>query len=254
MKGIIILLFVLLPSVTTAQQHVHKEHKGFYPFISVNYNYIKIQSVSLSEEAVFENSNFFGSEFGFSIFPKNESGLYFDYNNKFIGELGVREIYKLFNSPDSEQITDNTISSGFFGSLDIGKQVNSNKNSQFIAGIRLSDKYISGIDLINNHSGVNDIEYEGFHLSPGIYGEYKRKLNKSFSFCAKAVLTQSVLNFWKFAENGDEFEFRHPLFTDLNVNLRHKSGIFIKAETNFMIPYSDIDPSFRISFGAGFRF
>lgn len=254
MKRIIIIFAVIAPLFASAQQHVHKKHKSFYPYFFFNYNYIKIQSVNFSGETVFENSNFFGSEFGFSIFPKNESGLYFDYNNKLVAELGVKEIYKLFNNADSEQITGNTISSGFFGSLDIGKQISSNKNSQFIAGIRLSDKYISGTGLINNHFGVNDIEYEGFHLSPGIYGEYKRKLNKSFSFCAKAALTQSVLNFWKFAENGDDFEFRHPLFTDLNANISHKSGIYIKAETNFMIPYSEIKPSFRISFGAGFRF
>ncbi len=252
MNRLIIIVILTFPILTFAQQHVHKKHKAFYPYISFNYNYNKIQTVNYADEAVFENSDFFGSEFGFSIFPKNETGLYFDYNNKLVGELGVREIYYLFDDLNGDNIVDYTITTGFFGSLDIGKQVFCKENSQFIAGIRISDKYISGISHLLYYPEM--IEYDGFHLDPGIYGEYRRKLGRKYSLSAKLALSQSVLNFWKFEEDGDDYDFRHPLFTDLSVKLFHKSGLYLKAENNFIFFYDDIKPSFRVSSGIGFRF
>jgi len=147
MKKSILVLFAVLPVLLFAQNPDKKE-KRFRPFFNFTYNLQNMQSPHTLY--VYPNnktySNFFGAEFGFSISPKKENGLYFNYSNKLDAELGVREIYYLFNSDKGDLITDYNLSSGFFGSLDIGKQYFSNENTQFIVGVKIADKYISGMD------------------------------------------------------------------------------------------------------------
>jgi len=97
-------------------------------------------------------------------------------------------------------------------------------------------------------------EYEGFHFTPGIFGKLNTKLTEKLSLSVKAGLSQSVLNFWRFADNGNDFNFKHPLFADFSVTFNHKSGFYFKTENNLMIPYKDISSYYRISFGIGYRF
>ena len=256
MKRIVIVFLVLTPLLASSQQHIQKKHKAFYPYIVLNYNIQNIQSnpyLSILNPARY-NSNFFGSEFGFSILPRNKNGLFFTFDNKLVAELGVREIYKLFNSYRADNITDYTISSGFFGSLDIGKQIYNDNNAQVIAGIRIADKYIAGINPLSHDPNFIDYEYEGFHIAPGIFGEYKRKLGREYSLSIKLALSQSVFNIWSIEENILNYVYRHPFFTDLSIQFIHKSGIYLKAENTNMFSYGDNEPMYRFSFGIGYRF
>ena len=257
MKRLIIVFLAIMPLFATAQQHVKKKHKAFYPHISLNYNVQNIPfpdpNLSILNPAIYR-SNFFGSEFGFSILPKNKTGFFFSYNNKLVAELGVREIYYLFNSDIGNNITDYTISSGFFGSLDIGKQVFSDNNSQLIAGIRIADKFIAGTDPLLQAPKFIDYENEGFHIVSGIFGEYKRKLGKTYSLDVKLALSQSVYNIWAIGDNTNDVVYSHPFFIDISTHLFHKSGLYIKVENTTLISYGIIDSLYRFSLGIGYRF
>ena len=239
MKRIVILFLVFVPLLASSQQHIHKKKKLFHPYISLNYNILKISYPEyISSLEGYQISKFFGSEFGFSILPKTETGLYFNYNNKFFSELVINEIFKSSNS--RYNAIENNLTSGYFGSIDIGKQIKIyNDNSQIIAGIRISDKYVSGVtpDILY-HPEIT--EYDGFHIAPGIYGEYNRKLSKKYKMSVKLAITKSVL--------------KHPFFSDLSFKLKHKSGLYLKAENNIMFSYIETKPVYRFSFGIGYRF
>ena len=81
MKRIVIVFLILTPLLASSQQHIQKKHKAFYPHIVLNYN---VQNILYPDRSSinpgFNNSNFFGSEFGFSILPRNKTGLFFCYN------------------------------------------------------------------------------------------------------------------------------------------------------------------------------
>lgn len=256
MNRLIILIFLTFPILTSAQQHVHRKNRVFFPHLSINYNLHNINEVSYSAdytEQILTKSNFFGVELGFTLLPKEDKGYFVEYNNKLVPELGIREIYKLIHVDVGERIVNYTLSSGFCGSLDVGKRLYKESSSEFIAGIRISDKYISGV---NNIYFVSSSEpyFDGFHFSPGIFALYRFNINKKNYITSKLAISHSVLNFWKFTENGDYYNFSKPFFTDLNIEFHNKSGLFVKAENTVMFPHDQITPAYRLSFGIGYRF
>ncbi len=257
MKKLLFTIVLIFPLITFSQNNNTKPEKRFYPFIALNYNMHNIYSYSYYDSHypsyLLNNSNFFGAEFGFTLRPKTENGLYFDYINKLDAELGIKGIYDIFNSEKGDLITDNNISSGFFGTLNIGKQIYKNEISNVIVGISIGDKYVSGVTG-NFLKAPGYGEYDGFHFTPGIFGKIQTKLNNKFSLELDLTLSQSVMNFWRFAENGNDFNFKHPFFADFSVKIKHKSGFYIVLQNNYLIPFNNKQTYTRNSIGIGFTF
>ena len=164
------------------------------------------------------------------------------------------QIYYFAGNDKGNNITDKTITSGIFGTLNIGKTIFRNEHSSFIAGVSTGDKYTSGISGNYLIAPQNYDEYDGFHLTPGIFGKLQSKINNKFSLSVNLGISQSVLNFWTFADNANDFNFKHPLFLDFSVKLQHQSGVYLIFENNYLIPFGNKQSSFRNSIGAGFRF
>lgn len=256
MKKLFFAFVIIFPIITYSQNKEIKSVRRFHPFISFNYNLQNLNYIAdYTHEyfPTFNNSNFFGSEFGFLIMPKKENGLYFEYTNKFDAELGIRVMYSLLGNNKGENIVNYTITSGFFGTLNIGKTIYKNEQSILYAGISIGDKYSSGITG-NFLITPNNDEYDGFHLTPGVFGKLQTTINDKFSLSLKLILSQSVLNFWRFTDNGNDFNFKHPFFTNFSVKLQHKSGLYLKFENSFLIPYGEMQTSFRNSIGIGYQF
>ncbi len=257
MKKSIFLIIFLFPLISFSQKNEKTFKARFHPFVELNYNRQNISYINQNMYYPYRssyslNSNFFGGTFGFELLPKKENGYYFYYENKLLPELGIKELYGLSGSNTEYTITGNNISSGFFGKLSAGKEIFSNDFSKIIAGVSLGDRYISGTNGI--YYGQEIIEYEGFHLTPGIFAELNSKISEKYSLSINAGLSQSVLNFWRFAENGSDFNFRHPLFFDFSVKIKHKSGFYLVIGNSLMIPYRDMKSSSKITFGIGFYF
>ena len=257
MKKIIFVIAILLPVIGYSQQKEIKKQRRFQPFITLNYNLQNINYISDYSSYYFptyRNSNFFGAEFGFLLLPKNENGLFFEYTNKLDAELGIMGIYSLDGNDKGNNIVNQTITSGFFGTLNVGKTIFKNEYSSFITGVSIGDKYASGISGNYLITPQQYEEYDGFHLTPGIFGKFQTKISNQFSLSLNLTLSQSILNFWAFAENGSDFNFKHPLFLDFSVKLQHQSGVYLFFENNYMIPYGNKQSSFRNSIGIGFQF
>lgn len=248
-KLVFVLLFI--PVVIFAQDVPAKESR-FDFFSGLTYNFHTFEYPNQwNEPGTYKlKSNFPGIEFGFNIAPKKVGGLYLSYRNNFLGELLFYAIFEPSQGGKIGAATDYSIGNGFFGRFDLGLRLGEKK--QFGGGLVISDKWVTGMrGPTEDLSRVKEID--GFHFTPGIYGEFLTPLGSKNEFKAGLSLQQSVINFWQFGEEVD-YGFQYPLFVEAEIRIQNHSGIYIRMGSILVIPYSEISPNYRISIAVGYIF
>ena len=248
MKTLAAFLLILFPLSLYSQEDQTSETR-LKLFAGISYHFHSMDFYYY-DGSTSRESHFFGSEFGFSLRPKEQDGIYVEFRNLLLGDLLVREIYRMAGSEKYSYATDYTISSGFFGRLDLGRRWGG--NNHIGAGFLISDKYVSGINgnfYIYDKSTYGEIE--GFHLTPGIYTEYLAPLGTKNDFIANVSVQQSVFNFWQI---GHTQKYLYPLFIETSLGLQNHTGVFLKLSSILMVPYQRYDPEYRLSLTLGYNF
>ncbi len=244
----LLLLLIITPMVIFGQDKPAKESR-FDFFAGLTYNFHTFEYSNWNGDGTYNyKSNFPGIEFGFNISPKIDKRLYLSFRNNFLGEL---LFYGIFQPTESDKIgrpIDYSIGHGFFGRLDLGWRLG--KNEKFGAGFVISDKWITGMRGPVFMDPMAP-EIEGFHVTPGIYGVFRTPLGSKNQLKAGLSLQQSVFNFWQI-ESKDKFQY--PLFIEADVQLRNHTGIYIGLGSILIVPYTELNPEYRISLSLGYIF
>jgi len=260
MKWLFFILIVIIPNFICAQNNKFTQNKVRL-YLGLSYLIHDIDNYIYEDgDLTIKKSKHIGLEFGFSLLPQNENGIYVDFKNNLLGELAAGEICKLFGFESTGDLSvDKTISSGFFGRVDIGKIIYTNGLQYLKSGFVISDKYISG-DFISEYDPSDPTriiipstrpgEVEGFHITPGVYAEFSRFLGQNNILSLNLCLTQSIFNLW---DINSDLVYLKPLFPELNIKFLNQSGVFVSIGSILMIPYRDIYPSCRLSFTLGYN-
>ena len=260
MKWLLFILIITIPNFICAQDNKFSQNR-MRLYLGLSYLIHDIDNFIYEDgNLTVKKSKHIGLEFGFSLLPKNENGIYVDFKNNLLGELAAGEICKLLGFESTGNlVVDKTISSGFFGRVDIGKIIFTDGLQYLKGGFVISDKYVSG-DFTSEYDptdpgriilpSTRPGEIEGFHITPGVYAEFSRFLGQNNILSLNLCLSQSIFNLW---DLNSDLVYLKPLFPEINIKFLNKSGVFVSIGSILMIPYRDIDPSYRLSFTLGYN-
>lgn len=216
--GLILLLLASLPLDSLhAQDPEKKAQHSFRPYFGLTYNH----HIEPYYYRTFENeleltgqTGFPGMEFGFSWMMCQPWGLKLNYRNTLLGELLIREMaYAVQADKIGHRITDHTLSSGFFGRMEMVKQVWKNQKATLDAGLFISDRYSS--------------EYH-FMITPGVSSTLNIDLGKGHFLQFRGALSPSV-NMPLPKDMQDTYAHQKYTFLlgDFDIRFQHRAGIYI---------------------------
>jgi len=219
----------------------------FKPLLGITYNYHNLHYYNLDGTSyLIKNSKYFGAEFGFQLDPKKSDGIYIEWRNLLLGDLLVWWIYDMAGYPNSGFGSEDAITSGFFGRIDIGKQYGARK--KLGAGITVADKFVSGVDYYLENPETSP-QLNGFHFTPGIYGSYTTSLGNRNDLVANVSFQQYVFNFWQITEQRN---YKYPAFIESSLNLHDRSGIYLRLAHILMISHHLSAQNYRLSIAMGY--
>ncbi len=256
MKKVLILISLFITySINGQENNKYLSHKlNIFSGVSYQFHNISYCHESDNYEIDIRNSNFLGINFGFSLKPKTEKGIFINYENYLLGEALISEIYNgLKLSDKAEVIVNHTVSSGLFGRLDFGKKVKTNNNKEYLhVGLIIGDKFVSVENSINSqsNSSSNVRAIDGFHITSGLYLNFGKLIILNNLLNINLCLSQSIFNV---GETNGDIKYINPLFGEINLKLINNTGIYIKSGTIIMIPYKDYNTKYRFSFSLGYN-
>lgn len=220
--GLILLLLTSLPFCSLqAQEPGKKAQSTFQPYFGLTYNhhiepiYYRWDDYEFGDpDELTLQTGFPGMEFGFSWVMCQPWGLKLNYRNTLLGELLIREMaYAVQADKIGHRITDNTLSSGFFGRMEMVKQVWKNQKATVDAGLFISDRYAS--------------EYH-FMITPGVSSILNIDLGKGHFLQFRGALSPSV-NMPLPKDMQDTYAHQNYTFLlgDFDIRFQHRVGMYI---------------------------
>jgi hypothetical protein len=259
MKSIWLFTFIFGFSLVADGQENSSNQPRFKPFAGITYNLHRPGGSSLDPDIeIYRLSHFPGLEAGFVILPKKENGWQLSYRNTFLGELAIYGLIDLAGDPDRSflgGITNQTVGNGFLGRLDLGKKVINTPGKALLAGFSLSDKVILGTDIhLYNTPLQEQYTKEGFHLTPGVFAEYRQVLRNMASFTLNFGLSKSIMNLHQFDQESAIGHYVFPVFSEIDLVYQMPGGLYFRMGTLVAISFEGVQSDARISGGIGYRF